>query len=322
MSHNDLREEVLEHCIDVERRTSSVSPQKNALTRKSALARMPSFLRIHDLELDKSQLVLKNSTRPDLFPIHSDDSHHILSSLMKLALKYVKDETSRWTPDRTTEKIISKRPAHEQKWHYATETDVFVWYGKFETGYKSELPVIKARAMVKTSARNLLELLIDSSKVTQYNKMSLGREDKEFIKEDVKTHDGKIHGEAKIVRSVSNIPMIRKKLELLSLMHARALNESEDGMKGYIIVSRSVWEDEKRVPSDDGDGGDDNGDPNYIRSEILLGVNLIRELNDRDKCEITTINHFYTPGTPTFGARQFGMKAAANFLRDLQHTFE
>lgn len=285
------------------------------------LLRMSSFLRVHDLDMDESHRIkLKNISRPDLFPIHSDDSYHALNALMKLAMKCATDESSRWTPDRTTEKIISKRPASEHKWHYATMSDIFVWYGKLETGYKSEIPVIKARAIVKTSPRNLLELLIDSSKVTQYNKMSLGREDKEFIKEGIETNDGRIDGEAKIVRSVTNIPMIRKKLELLSLMHARTLDDKKDGMKGYIIVNRSVWEDEKRVPSDDGDGEEGN-DSNYIRSEVLLGVNLIRELDQDGMCEITTINHFYTPGTPTFGARQFGMKAAANFLRDIQNQF-
>jgi hypothetical protein len=330
-SYNDLRNEELQN-QNLEQEVVMPIPFTACMpheehTNVATLSRMASYLRIHDLEMENVPISLKENNgggnRADLYPIHSHDSHHVLKSLMNLAFKYVTDESDRWTPDRATEKILSKRPTCDHKWHYATDSDVFVWYGKFESGYKSELPVIKARASVKTSARNLLDLLVDSSKVTQYNKMSLGREDKEFIKEGIETDDGKIHGEAKIVRSVSNIPMIRKKLELLSLMHARALDEKRDGMKGYMIVSRSVWEDEKQVPSEDGGDGDYGSDSNYIRSEILLGVNLIREVDDEaDKCEITTINHFYTPGTPTFGARQFGMKAAANFLKDLQNKFE
>lgn len=330
-SYNDLRNEDLQS-QNLEQEVVMPMPFTTCMpheehTNVATLTRMASYLRIHDLEMENAPISLKENNgggnRADLYPIHSHDSHHVLKSLMNLAFKYVTDESDRWTPDRATEKILSKRPTCDHKWHYATDSDVFVWYGKFESGYKSELPVIKARASVKTSARNLLDLLVDSSKVTQYNKMSLGREDKEFIKEGIETDDGKIHGEAKIVRSVSNIPMIRKKLELLSLMHARALDEKRDGMKGYMIVSRSVWEDEKQVPSEDGGDGDYVSDSNYIRSEILLGVNLIREVDDEaDKCEITTINHFYTPGTPTFGARQFGMKAAANFLKDLQNKFE
>mmetsp|Transcript_3761 Transcript_3761/g.7190 ORF Transcript_3761/g.7190 Transcript_3761/m.7190 type:complete len:680 (-) Transcript_3761:905-2944(-) len=281
-----------------------------------------SFLRIHDLEINDMHLKSKGNNRPDLFPIHSnDDSHHALNALMKLALKYATDESSRWTPDRGTENIISKRPISDQNWHYATDSDIFVWYGKLDTSYKSELPVIKARAMIRTSARNLLELLVDSSKVKQYNKMSLGREDKAFIKQGLETNNGLIKGEAKIVRSLSNVPMIRKKLELISLLYARQLDENTDGVKGYIIVNRSVWEDENRAPTEDGDGGTAS-DCNYIRSEILLGVNLIRDIGQYNKCEITTVSHFYTPGTPTFGARQFGMKAASNFLRDLQNHFQ
>eukprot|EP00557_Chaetoceros_sp_GSL56_P005941 CAMPEP_0176487922 /NCGR_PEP_ID=MMETSP0200_2-20121128/6413_1 /TAXON_ID=947934 /ORGANISM="Chaetoceros sp., Strain GSL56" /LENGTH=733 /DNA_ID=CAMNT_0017884829 /DNA_START=352 /DNA_END=2553 /DNA_ORIENTATION=- len=327
MSHNDaVRHDYELDYLSSRKQEVPFEPHATVNYEESniTMTRSPSYLRIHDLEMEDALVTLKhsNANRSDIYPIHSHDSHHVFKSLMKLAFKYATDESSRWTPDRNTEKILSKRPISDQRWHYATDSDVFVWYGKFESGYKSDLPVIKARAIVTTSARNLLDLLVDSSKVTQYNKMSLGREDKEFIKEGIETDDGKIHGEAKIVRSVSNIPMIRKKLELLSLMHARALDEEKDGMKGYLIVSRSVWEDEKQVPSEDGGEGDTVSDPNFIRSEILLGVNLIRELDECDKCEITTINHFYTPGTPTFGARQFGMKAASNFLKDLQSKFE
>lgn len=322
-SHNDLRQQHNQFMSHRKSSNAQVSPiEKKTSSARKVLTQMPSFLRIHDLEMDEIHLKSKSNDRPDLFPIHSNnDSHHALNALMKLALKYATDESSRWTPDRGTESILSKRPTCDQKWHYATESDIFVWYGKLDAGYKSELPAIKARAMVKTSARNLLELLIDSSKVKQYNKMSLGREDKAFIKEGLETNNGKIEGEAKIVRSVSNVPMIRKKLELVSLLYAKALDEKMDGMKGYIIVNRSVWEDENRAPTADGNG-DTVSDCNYIRSEILLGVNLIRDIGQDSKCEITTINHFYTPGTPTFGARQFGMKAASNFLRDLQNQFE
>jgi hypothetical protein len=319
-SHNDLRSQST--LMGYQKSSHShVSQSGKTSSSRRVLNQLPSFLRIHDLEMDESHLKSKSNDRPDLFPIHSDDSHHALNALMKLGLKYATDESSRWTPDRGTESILSKRPTSEQKWHCATESDIFVWYGKLDTGYKSELPVIKARAMVKTSARNLLDLLADSSKVKEYNKMSLGREDKAFIKKGLETNNGNIQGEAKIVRSLSNVPMIRKKLELVSLMYARALDEKTDGIKGYIIVNRSVWEDENRAPTADG-AGDTGSDCNYIRSEILLGVNLIRDIDQENKCEITTINHFYTPGTPTFGARQFGMKAASNFLRDLQKQFE
>jgi len=51
--------------------------------------------------------------------------------------------------------------------------------------------------------------------------------------------------------------------------------------------------------------------------EMLLGVNFVREL-EGNKCEITVISHVFTPVAPPFGAKQFGLKASANFLKCLQ----
>lgn len=210
------------------------------------------------------------------------------------------------------------------KWHFVDKIeDVFVWFGNLGSGgYKADLPVIKARGLVLTSAENLVILLLDSTKVKQYNKMSLGREDRVFLKKGLNAHDGKLMGEVKIVRSVSSIPMIRKQIEIISVMYAKKLNVETDGMNGYLIVNRSVWDQEHHAPLDTHAGHE--GDDQYIRCEMLLGVNLIRALDgDNDgKCELTTVTHFFTPGAPTFGARQFGMKAAANFIRDLQKQFE
>jgi len=103
-------------------------------------------------------------------------------------------------------------------------------------------------------------------------------------------------------------------------MYARSLEKNKDEMEGYICVNRSAWENERMAPSSSSNESS-SGNQNFIRSEALLGVNLIRHMKDHE-CEITTISHFYTPGTPSFGAKQLGMKAAANFLRDLQKQFD
>ena len=278
---------------------------ERVLTKKS------SFLRVHDLEIDGNKHAV---------PIHDDSYHHVLDSLMNMSIKHATDEGPRWTPDSSTSKILAKRSPSE-KWHYATDSDIFVWHGTLEKkGYKSDLPIIKARAMVQTSSRNLLDLIFDSSKVKQYNKMSLGREDKDFLKKGIDTNDGKIHGEVKITRSTSSVPLIKKKIELVTLMHAKALTAKVDDIDGYVISTRSVWEDEDKIPSENGNNGVDD-DQNYCRSECLLGVNLIREV-DENRCEITTVSHFYSPMAPSFGAKSFGMKASANFLKDIQSQFK
>mmetsp|Transcript_3432 Transcript_3432/g.5181 ORF Transcript_3432/g.5181 Transcript_3432/m.5181 type:complete len:276 (+) Transcript_3432:55-882(+) len=265
---------------------------------------------------------LKCCDRPDLCSLDHQESHVALQALMTHALHVVTDESDRWNPDGFTKKTISKRTEAEKKWHF-TNDGVFVWYGKFDNGgYKGDTPVIKARGRVDAPPRAVLELLFDSSRVKEYNNFSLGREDKHVIKEGIDTDDGKLHGEVKIVRSITSVPMIRKQMELISVLYGRALDEEKDEMKGYIIVNRSVWENENRAPSTSADGSS-GGDTNFIRSEMLLGVNLIRELHGEDegKSELTTITHFFTPGTPTFGARQFGMKASGGFIRDIQSNF-
>jgi len=67
---------------------------------------------------------------------------------MKLVFECVTDEGDRWTPDRSTEKALSKRPESDRKWLYATGDDIFAWYGMFDTGCKEEIPVFKARAVI------------------------------------------------------------------------------------------------------------------------------------------------------------------------------
>jgi hypothetical protein len=56
------------------------------------------------------------------------------------------------------------------------------WSGKFlREGQGSELPIIKTMAVIDKSPQSLAELLMDSSKVKVYNKMSLGRSDEEVF---------------------------------------------------------------------------------------------------------------------------------------------
>lgn len=311
---------VSQSSVDRQRATISAKTNLNQLETVDDL-QQSFFIMIHDLNMDQQLIGSSGCNRPDLYPIHIDDSHHAINSLMRLGLNHATDESDRWVPDRPTEKLSYKRAPSEGNRLCPIDDEILVWCGKFEQNYRANIPVVKARAQVQTSARDLLDLLFDSSKVKQYNKMSLGREDRHIIKEDIETDNGLMNGEVKVVRSVSSIPIIRKDIELLTLMHARRLDEDKDGIKGYICVNRSVWEDESRAPLPNGDESGTSGGKNYIRSEALLGVNLIRQL-EGNTCEITTVSHFYTPGAPSFGAKQLGMKAAGNFLRDMQKQYK
>ena len=57
------------------------------------------------------------------------------------------------------------------QWLYATGDDIFAsCYGKFDTGYKEEIPVTMARAVIQATARELLDLLFDNNnaKINSY----------------------------------------------------------------------------------------------------------------------------------------------------------
>ncbi|KAK1743695.1 hypothetical protein QTG54_005292 [Skeletonema marinoi] len=56
----------------------------------------------------------------------------------------------------------------------ASGKDVLVWSTKCIRNLGAEYPVVKARGLINASARDVVDLLRDSSKVTIYNKSSLG----------------------------------------------------------------------------------------------------------------------------------------------------
>ena len=103
--------------------------------------------------------------------------------------------------------------------------EVLVWSGKFissnnEEYYGSELPIIKTTSIIHKSPKYLAELLMDSTKVKAYNKMSLGRDDVHVFQSGVDTtkEDGKlgVDSECKIVRNLTRPPMVNSNLEFVS----------------------------------------------------------------------------------------------------------
>ena len=96
-----------------------------------------------------------------------------------------------WIPDSKTDKLLKKSPGSD--WikntykpgpikiqegpgdHY---DKILVWSGNFTHDYYgNDLPAIRVAGIVNMSAKALMDLLVDSSRVKEYNKLSLGRED-------------------------------------------------------------------------------------------------------------------------------------------------
>jgi hypothetical protein len=192
---------------------------------------------------------------------------------------------------------------------------VLVWSAKCtRRGHGEEYPVIKARGLIFASAREVVDLLRDSSKVATYNKSSLGRKDKIVLTKNTDS-------ETKIMSSLTKPPIVLKPLECLSLFHSRQLT-SEDNVEldgaGYITVGRSVWENEQ--------GRHDGSNSAATRCEILLSVNLVRDINHsggKKACELTVITHVASPsGVPLFIGKRAALIAADGFIKDIRAVFE
>ena len=317
--------------------------------------------RAYSLSVEVSE-VQTGSTRPDLADVHgSTIAPAIVEALARMAYDAATDDaTDRWTPSADTKKALGKQTdlvsgsgshnasvlvsAGGAPWIHVPPKEVFVWHGKFEHGgFGSDLPVVKARGLVFCSAQELVSLLLDSTRTKEYNKMSIGRTDEHYFHRnalpgvtdempgaaacgnETNTEDDtcweELPGETRILRSLSKPPMV-KPVELLTLYHARELDAAAGQIDGYLIVSRSIWETECGVPTEG--GGGKKSDSSATRTEMLLGAQLVRSVDnaDRPQCELTTINHLSSKSIPMMMAKKVGLMTAASFIRDIQGVFE
>ena len=180
------------------------------------------------------------------------------------------------------------------------ELDVFVWSGNFSHSYYGcDIPAVRCSAIVNMSPTNLANLLIDSERVKEYNKMSIGRDDILVLQDDGKCV-------TKVSVGKSKPPMLGKTLQLKTLLHMEQL--PEEG--GYIIASRAV------AHADDAGAAED---PKTIHSEMLMGINIIRAVvGEPDRCWLTNLNHLRSPMIPMFMAKKLGLSAAVNFINDIR----
>lgn len=199
--------------------------------------------------------------------------------------------------------------------------EVLVWTSKFDDHcYGHELPIVKSRAIIPMSPKEFTTLLMDSTKVNLYNKISLGRKDEKVFQSGIDTTDGDFgSGETKIVRNLTQPPLTKKKMEFVTLMHARRL-APEDGLgEGYIIVSRAISSKLEREAA----STSDNAVAKQIRSEILLGVNVVRNVEDNpNQADLISVTHVNSPLVPKMVAKKLGVKGAYDFVNDIRKAGE
>ena len=256
-----------------------------------------------------------------------NDSDGLHAPIAPLAVERLADfglmtsiNDSMWCPDSKTERII--RDKAYPTWMRDTfkpgkvdldltdaadcsyENEVLLWTGCFKHGlYGADLPAIRAAGVVGMSAKALVELLVDSDRVKEYNKLSLGRTDLQVFQNDMLVEGPFGKSITKILKSESKPPMLRKTLVFVSLLHAKELIDGS----GYLIVTRAVHH-----PNEQESG-------NSIQSEILIGVNLIRKVQgSENQCLMINVNHIRSPMVPTMIAKRIGVAAAVGYINDIR----
>lgn len=266
-----------------------------------------------------------------------------------------------WTGERKADKFIEDHhPTNDQHgssmvdWYDALDSsqEVLTWVGKFIPSklqytplssssrennvvnyYGAELPVIKTISIIHHSPAYLANLLMDSTKVKAYNKMSIGRSDVHIFQKGIDTINGPFgDGESKVVRNLTKPPIVSGIVEFVTCMHARKLRvedikilsasrKSAEGEivnddAGYIVVSRAIVGGASQFDNTDVVVGNSE---KLVRNEILLGVNVLRAIPGQpNKTELTSVTHVYSPMIPLMLAKSAGVKGATDFVRDIR----
>lgn len=255
---------------------------------------------------------------------HAPVAPFAVEALAQAGFNSVVDETM-WSPHAPSK--LKSIPWHKCTWPshgtiHSTdlplpgspkEDSVILWTGKFNHGlYGSELPVVRAAGILPVAPRELFDLLVDSDRVKEYNKLSLGRQDLLVLQNNMEEEGPFGKSITKVMRGTSQPPLVRLTMEFVSIFHAKELEDKS----GYLLVTRAVTH-----PESDSDHHHKSAttSANVLRSEILMGVNLIRRIEgDEHRSLMINVCQIRSPMVPMMIANRIGASAAANFIKDLR----
>ena len=249
----------------------------------------------HDVKLGITQPLVKTSIWARLTG-RELECPTAIHNFVQSGLAITRHHNNEWIHWKPTDKITEQADINElSKEKYLSEGEILCYVGrcKYEQDefYGGKLPIIKTISVIPMTPRDIADLMLDSSRVQTYNKMSLGRTDIKHIQGGV--------GQSKIVRNLTKPPMGDEMLST-TFIHARELDNGS-----YLVVSRAVT-----LP-------DDHGETEYGKTEILLGVNLLVPHSDSSS-KVTSVTHVYSPAIPGLLAATVGVKSAINFVKDLR----
>jgi hypothetical protein len=221
-----------------------------------------------------------------------------------MAENHKKNEWVEWKP---VGQVTSQAEQDGNEMEVLERGDILVYCGKCQKeGHGSNVPMIKTHSVIDMSPKDMAELLLDSDRVKMYNKISLGRKDIRVMQKGVDTHGPLGHGETKIVRNLTQPPIAKKKMLSTTMMHGRPLRPTDEILEGgYVVVSRAVRNLAEETEA-------------YMKSEMLLGVNILRNMANPNQCRVTAVTHVYAPSLPTVLASRLGVKSSLNFIHDVR----
>jgi len=199
-----------------------------------------------------------------------------------------KNDWIEWKEHSSTKRLLEENNNDEMAILEQGEVLVYVGRAKKE-GHGSKLPIIKTKSILPLSAQEMADLLMDSSKVKIYNKLSLGRKDLKTLAEGTK-----------VVCNLTKPPIAKSNMVSCTLMHSRQIDANK-----HFVVSRAA----------PGTIGADMAD--LARNDILLGINLLEDRGPNE-CVMTAVTHVYSPALPTILAKKLGVSSAINFVKDIR----
>eukprot|EP00953_Heterococcus_sp_UTEX-ZZ885_P031519 16535-Heterococcus_DN1.PRE.2 len=222
-------------------------------------------------------------------------------------------EHQRYFDELERTKLIAADVIESPGWSEVLQRDGVTVHKKYldKDAYGSAFACVKATAVVDASPATLMQLLLDSTRVLEYNRYSKGR-----------TDIAKLDANTKIVWNKTKPPLTSKLHDFCTLMHVSRTHDCSSNSS-----SSSSSGDTSADSSSDADSDDCGyvitttrtehpGAPqlqNSVRSEIVLGVTTITP-HGSSSSRVTTVNHIVSAGVPAVIADRVSTRNAVDFI--------
>jgi hypothetical protein len=279
------------------------------------------LLRVNDLGLSRSSQALFYI---DLSPDHADQAliaealdrmvnicfsflaNHDLCRLSSSSFQTYRSLEIHWSMEGHTKRILRKMGTDLP----VLLSQTLVWSGKLRcnSGYGHQFSFFLARGAIPMSPRQLLNLLWDNTRTSEYNNFCLGRSTLLSIGDQDESCilRGAYYG-TKVIKSEMRVPFTGLTVKAICLMHVRPIDD------GFVIISRTL---------DSGTAGNHYNnrgvETSSSKNEILWGCNLIRAVHGNPNvCDLTSLSQIGS-SVPNFLAAKIGLMGIEDFFKNVR----